>query len=395
MTGEITQSPEPESRHLTQPKIIGGTIATLAVVAAGLHGVGQALETDPKPCPEVGAEALATTTNLLDHPDKIEAFKQSSYLDQLDAAGYWGIRKHTARRLGLTINLFVQQQPTMYVNTHNPSAVPLSAQAYFDATEEFVTEYGVTLEVPTDQSDIPSKGIGSPLNTANLSDKELKALQYTTRVIADDMSALPVEFIQSIGMKHIYFVDLTDKKAAGKYDPAVSDSIYLDPLATMGPESLTHEITHMWDNDSCSGSNYNIDPGFESLNPAPIYKDDEKTDQTSTEYTSQEYIDTSKKIQRLLNKIGYDSTLSKSAYRALKAKYKTYLRNTVVTKDYSFKAPIEDKATLGEAIFDPQIYSMYRQDTKPVIRDKFTYLVARLYERSPKIAKYFIAMGSQ
>lgn len=393
---EITQSGHeqwviPDRRQ--QLNILTSYLLFVTFAVGTGYGITHAADTDQSAitCPEVPPDVVVQTTDLLDNPDKIDAFRPDNGKFFVHGDDEWTLRKTTAEKLGLTMNVFADEHPDAYERLRwYPYQDRWSLSKHIGLAAEFADKYGITLSAPSDTSAIPSADAVKPLHFEKMNADTKANVRHAIMGIMDSLSAMPEEFVRKYGAKNIYLAQINDEKVAAFAESG--ENIYIDPTGWLEEDTLVHEMTHIWDWNICGGNSMDRDPGFEALNPTDIY-DPKIADLQQGGFASDESVQASlqaRKLSRLLRTGQQDDASRDKTEKA----YNSLLKDIVVTDNYGFTNPVEDKATLGNVIFNPTRYSKWHNTAKPVVDSKFTYLLARLYEHDPTLAEYFIAVGS-
>jgi hypothetical protein len=346
-------------------------------------------------CTPVDDDSVQATTALLDRPHGFAAtIKQVPHQDTA-IAELSAKRRVAAERYGLTIYDYRTEYRDLFKDVNRAQTKPIAE--YLQRTTEFAARYGVTLSVPatTESNSDPAT---TPLDMSHLTAKQQQQVRYALTGFIDNLGEMPVEFVQSTGLKHIYLVHIPDELIAGFADQATGDAFYVDPLKRLDAQTFAHELTHLWDANVCGGPEGSfLDPGFDRLNPVNVYGEYlyEHRVTERGDYTDHESVAGSKQASELLKKmqadyLSSDKTLADHDWR----KFHHLFRHVVSTSSYGMVNIAEDKATIGEEIFEPYDYQGVYDKNQPILAAKFAYLLARIYQANPSIAKYLIEVGN-
>jgi hypothetical protein len=333
-------------------------------------------------CEPVPQKAQHAAQVLLSHPHKFNYYIP----DVSDNAEKQLIAKRevAAERYGLTIYDYRTEFRNLEHDLYAKGGQKVPVSEYLEAAQDFSAKYGIKLSVP---QKVPANPYGiqtEAMDLNTLDAKQQEEMRFALYGFIENLGELPVEFVQTTGLKNVYVVKIDDKDTAGFADYINGGKFFVDGTKPLDGETFTHELTHLWDADLCGNSEAIFhDPGFNKLNPSNIYSQYPgsftKTDRQG--YKSYDSVVQSKRA----------STLSQK--NKLSAYFRLF-RKVVVTEDYSFTNVAEDKATLGQELFSPYDYRSIYNKHQPILASKFAYLLARLYQKSPNIARYFVEVGN-
>jgi hypothetical protein len=192
----------------------------------------------------------------------------------------------------------------------------------------------------------------------------------------------PVEVIQEWGLKKVSIIKIAE---AGGYSDG--DTFYADP-SQIGFKGFTHELYHGKDALDCGKEGMSRDEGFNALNPTDtIYTD-------RGEYISQEvYMEFLLEKQKELEgarKIGDEARIA-----TIKEQIAREAAKVAVFSEYGFKNIVEDKAEFGKEILGMDRYPEMLDPKTPRIRQKFLFLLARVFHDNPKIVQYLADITSR
>jgi len=348
-------------------------------------------------CPAVPAKAVRATTKLLDHPHDFAHYIKKSPLGGAED-DLWQKRKVAAARNGLTVYDYRTEYDYLSADAYSLHGPKIPLSKYLAAAQEFSTRYGVQLSIP---QKVPENSYGlqmSPIDLTSLNHAQQQALRTELLSYIADIGELPVEFVKSAGLEHVYIAKIHSKNITGLADPIAGGNFYVDGLKDDDSTTFTHELTHLWDAHVCGGSSAMFnDPGLDKLNPAKIYREYPTANvKTKREgYKDYDSVLMSGRAAALLKKASEASIMGdKKKSKAADAAYDKIFAKVVVMDDHGFKNVGEDKATLGQVIFSPYDYQTIYSKIQPYLAEKFAYVLARLYSVKPKIARYFIEVGN-
>lgn len=225
--------------------------------------------------------------------------------------------------------------------------------------------------------------------------KEAKFVLYS---LITQFGELPVELVEAIGLKRIVVTDIVGTivdgttGVAGFIEPEdhSNTTIYIDQFVATGSVAI-HEMVHLWDAQQCGPLGMQYDEQYSELNPEPVEGKYGFYEDTTGYYSDQEAFSLAT-AQNLYTKLQQAETPEEKAL--VYAQIDAIDAQVVTVSDYGLTNIIEDKATLGERLFDPLNRWTVEAVASPILQSKITLLAARLYEQEPKLLEY-LARTSQ
>jgi hypothetical protein len=348
-------------------------------------------------CAPIDWESRHKTKRLLNHPHNFDAPIKNVPHKHTTAAEMAAKRKVAAKRFDLTVYNYRHIYRGLFRDAKHANDKPVAT--YLQKANQFAQHYGVTVTAPSPVPNTNPVEQITPLNIGTLSAGEQKKARYALTRIIDNLGQLPVEFVKSVGLKHIYLGRLVIANSVGHADMINGGTIYVDPLKYGGPNVISHEFTHLWDARECNGPKGAFqDPQLDALNPVNVYDQypyDASRQTNRGVYTDRSTVASSGPATILAQKIRHDYAHNHYA-RAERhwRKYEALFRNVVAIRSYGLKNVAEDKATIGEDMLTPYDYQSIYNAGAPILAKKFAYLLARVYQRHPRFAKYLITVGN-
>lgn len=283
------------------------------------------------------------------------------------------IESAISKRLGMTLVPYALGQEVEQDHTeHAPY------KTIFHDARVYLGKFGVQLRVAQPQ-DFTDGDIGSAPTKQELN---RAAASYDIAEIADGFHELPLEYVQATGLKTILLISHASGEAAYAKIDGPADTVAVDITAAPaepGPQLLDHEMYHLLDHRECdSASAQYTDPGYTALNGRNIYGPGNHAGVFALD---------SPKLTKLQSQ--------PPEGQADKRTYHKMLKNVVSYSSYGFTNAVEDKAEMGRNIAVPSDYSTMLSNRTPIIKQKFEYLMARLYHYQPAVVRYFAAISTR
>lgn len=244
-----------------------------------------------------------------------------------------------------------------------------------------------------DQLDIPIT-IGVPdgvdAKVPTQAELESRNAKYQVLQIADMFGIIPMNLTEQLGINGVVLT------AHGNgYAGQTFDGILIIDIVNAGEtySTDTHELFHIIDAAMCGQEDAQNDPGYARLNtyatyayewplpegfmdsqPIPL---DAVKDDTYYELDTQRW--------------EADDLGDAAAYCVIQATMDNLVKDVEMTDQYSHRSVTEDKANVGRHIVELTNYSEMLDPAKPVIRQKFLFLLARMYEMNPEVVEYYAA----
>jgi len=351
-----------------------GRIMAAAVLAGGVVGTGEIIEkwhdsANEHGCSPVSQDSLLAAQQLLD----------SSPGDEINNKGLVTIREHAAQSNGLTAynpNLY-DQSLLNDLNSGNRTKSSLPFRDYFSAAKSFSAKFGIDVRISKSSDNLDYKG-QVPKNE-DLEDPIAKKDMVN---LIQSLGAVPLEYIQMIGLKNIV-LEANAKSYAAAYAKVGGphDTIVLNISMDNEPRVLWHEEGHLFDAITCHGpQGMKNDHGFTALNGRQKYNSSSHPIPDSTHYEF---------VQEASDVLDAHTTKKDGLCVALEEIRHKGLNNVVFTDAYAGTNPMEDKAQLASYFPDNMDNADVFDNNTPLLEKKYAYLFARLYERDPRIARFF------
>jgi hypothetical protein len=338
---------------------IGAAAAAGTAVTANI--AGQVYAHDPSLGPRIGLQYALGETCAPVSQDQINPILERLKLPPSQSA-------ERLARMGNSQNYehamfdYADQQAAannLHLAGYFPYIEELSQAKSFDqmlkAMNDFMAQYNITFKVPATMGVKDLLMGAEPLDAARFQSNPKQLSSFKTG-LARTMEAIAVVPKEVLAYSRLAEVKLTGKispiiesqglNAAGQANP-LTNIMYIR-ASLMDADIFIHELGHHLDYQNCGLYGLDHDPGFTSLNPAGFH-------------------------------YGRQTQISMLKYE------------TDVTDDYSFSAPMEDKADDYASFlngFVPEEVS----NEGTVLRDKLVYLLADLNEHVPGIAAYINAL---
>lgn len=267
----------------------------------------------------------------------------------------------------------------------------LDFDTYFDTAKEVLALYGVNLVLGEPGKEYECGG--RPLTKE---EKERPETKESILKLINSFFDQPVELVKQTGLKKVGLIQIAQ---AGGYAETygTKDTYYVDPTQKRDDNPFDHEIYHLYDVNK-GGNYFAIDEGFNNLNPSGFNYTDSGKKPKSTKYLS--YMDDYIKTFDYLSSYAHANNPSLGSNgpeisATLQKQLDSAAAHVAVVDNYSFNHIVEDKANLGSILFNPGAYSFALDERKPILREKFIFLLARLYHDNPNLVKYFLEVRNQ
>lgn len=262
-----------------------------------------------------------------------------------------------------------------------------STDVFFRVARQYLEQFGVQLIIPQ-KSNIPRGGGHIP------TDGELNTVNARIQIarIMDGFHGLPLQYVGFSGLKKILLV--ADIPSPAKYEYAAEafthgqhDVVAVDITRNGDATTIDHEIYHEIDAAECGAMGMHNDTGFTDLNPNNIYlhrkwKQAEKRRAVTMDGT-------------LVTDQANIFTAEPGHVCGLISQFERDEARAVAVSDYSLDSPTEDKAEMGAIFARPYKYDLVLDPSRPIIKRKFEFLMARLYHFRPRLVRYFAAVSDR
>lgn len=338
-------------------------------------------------------QLFAATARSFDQGDQFDSTPAKGDIDAV-TEGIIQRQKVTAEKLGLTVYDYRTEFNDLAQNIYGktPEAIPTSE--YLDLATGFLKRYGVDLVV--DPTKKQRATMIFPDNVRPFTKQEILSAEGNDSLaikrelygFISSIGEMPVELVKDAGLKRLVLVHIkkignVDAAGYADIDEETPDTIYADPSKPLNV-LIPHEMTHLWDAEECGPIGMSNDTQFNALNPTPTLY----TDHTGFTDLMSSYTQTSS----LLGDIQEPHTNSEKA--AIQSQIDSIDKTVVVVEDYSFTDIAEDKATIGQDLFDPfGVRILIDSNNTPVLQAKAELLAARVYEEDPAVLKYLATVG--
>ena len=329
-------------------------------------------------CVEATAQDLMAVGDIFGQPESQERRDLAQNYPNNIEQGFVDLKAAAAERHGLTVFNYPEifRDLTIYLQGRNGEEIPFNT--YFEKSKEFLALYGIDLSFDDKVSEVTH-----PLDKTKLETREAKVAMYS---LLSSIGQLPVELIQYAGLKRVVLAGINNPEVAGfAITSGEHDTYYADPNKLTTENGFNHELYHLIDARQCGTVGMTIDLAYSALNPTNIYKD-------HTGYlTYDEYgqLTQDLRFRRYYALIDADMQLAEELQRQIDE----VAAKVVVMEGYSYKNKVEDKATIGGDLLNPDHYMIFLKLGGPTLKAKFILLMGRIYHDKPGIVRYFADIG--
>lgn len=301
-----------------------------------------------------------------------------------------------ADKLGLTIYDVNSEYKNLTNDIYSDGPV-LPLETYLEQAEDFMSRYSVTISFSAEKEAKLDEGAvatveHNPLTREAFLAGDNKNSRMVLYSLITQFGELPVELVETLGLKRIVVTDIVGTITSGQtgvagfvepedYD---NDTIYIDQSVATGSVAI-HEMVHLWDAQQCGPLGMNYDEQYSDFNPAPVEGKYNFYEDTTGYYSDQEAFKLTNE-QNLYTQLQLAQTPEEDAL--IYAQIDAIDAKVVAIDDYGLTNIIEDKATLGARLFDPLNRWVVEKESSPVLQEKITLLAARLYEQDPRLLEY-------
>jgi hypothetical protein len=353
-------------------------MATTAALAGSLLVAGAVTEHNPSEmaaCPVPSDQSIETVTTMFDAPivsPKLPETGKSSEYER------WQQNNNIATSLGLTL-----PNPTPINDLEALDTKVASFQDFFGPAHDYLKKFGVELSVARPgEMELRDDQIPTP------ADLEQATTKYQVRAAIEGFRALPVEFFAAAGMKRLILAKNTGDWLGVALAADTSDTV-MESIDSRADTTVlsTHEVIHLLDAKECGGlAMIRNDPAYAAIAGQDIYKEPEKS--RAVTFTG--------KLGQLRNELIENEQSSPDRAKACEkqAQALEVAREVVGYSNYGLTDAAEDKAEVGENLAYPSAYGQMLDRGMPKMRQKFLFLLARLYERAPNVVRFMATVGS-
>jgi len=249
---------------------------------------------------------------------------------------------------------------------------------------KYLTNFGIRVDIGTQ----PYRDYNPP-TAAELN----SGLAKNLTVITEALSSLPVEYVALSGVKKITFLARTNNRQLFYMDDdKIKDNAIWNLDYTGSPPDVYEMLDVGLDTRECGGIGpARIDPGFALLNGKDIYGGSDKHPGLMS-YYGDEYSQLDDNYSAKI--ASAEQNFDKPTYCQL-TKQKAKIDKLVVTTEPSgFDGIKYDKAVIMQGFGEPGDFKYFLDPSYPVMRQKFLFELARLYDRYPRLANFLGQVSS-
>jgi hypothetical protein len=370
--------PEPETpKNRSFAREHAGMFAILAASLA-INGGIVAAENLPRwtasDCGAPSADSIRTVTKMLN----------SETLPPGNATRLYDWHLRNSRRDMLTLQR---------INTSTPAGF----DSLLAASNEMIRDYKVTIAIGSGETDVPDVEKNA-LKADDTRFYKSQSSKQSVKTIVRSLTAMPVSYVKYAGLKKIYLYRADEANENAYVAPDENGTMHYnlaspDILQT----TIAHEMYHLVDRAECGKWSVGKDSSFTALN-----KSESKSQATtntpdvgmSVKQSSVWY----EKYLYLSHQI-YDARAAgdKKQYDQLLAEAHAILNNIAYTSEYGMEnGVVEDKAEVGSSLGNAYDFAAEALDpSTPIIRKKFIFELARLYEHAPQVVRSLIKQNAR
>jgi len=248
----------------------------------------------------------------------------------------------------------------------------------------YLANFGISVDIGTK----PYRDYKPP-TSAELSSGLVENLNVLTKAL----SPQPVQYVVLSGIKRVTMeASANNNQLFYMDDNKIGDNVYVNLDYASTPPDVDEMLAVGVDTAECGGIGpARIDPGFALLNGKDIYGGSDKHPGLMS-YHGDEYsqLDDNYSAKIALAEQNFD----KSAYCQL-TKQKVSVDKLVVTTEPSgFDGIKYDKAVIMQEFGEPGDFKYFLDSSYPVMRRKFLFELARLYDRFPRFVSFLGQVSS-
>jgi hypothetical protein len=327
-------------------------------------------------CPAPTPTSLRIAESLLEGPGFNSIKPAPGYASPYDA-----VDATEAKKLGLTIFAMPADSDMLFEQLE--SSHPPTFETMLKKANTFMNKLGVEVSVDTPHDAGDAAGSRAPTQQ----ELEQPIPKMDLFEVMEAYQNVPIKYVALSGIKRIILVAGT--RGNGLAYASVTgphDTIRVDIKQDITTENYRHENGHLLDAAECGFPQMYTDPGFAALNGTTELYSSTQAGNDAISWSM--YLDDAESYEALEKRNRGNFTLSCGLVRA---------DNIEASKviSYSDYHPniVEDKAETIKNLPDQYTWGVLDNKRYPALYQKFRYELARLYQRAPKVAEYFAAIG--
>lgn len=349
-----------------------------------------------KSCDEPSAAAMEAADGFIKAQQETP---QEPFDSSLKPEQYWEIQNEKRSTIAASLGLHTFSPSWGFYDLYTSPAEKRNStpfSTYMGNANEFMKNFGVTIEtVPEKPQQIYNYGAQTPTPL----ELETEEAKRTVESIVWYYSKIPAEYVSLAGLKKIYIVANTQNNIKGYASHSYGDSgyfgYYTTDISRMGSGVDGHELYHLIDSAICGepGARTDLDQAFQE--PTNNFPDFYNGNVYSDKYLS--YDDLISRADR--SKLIHEQSLAlatndEEGYCKAQEEINAINKQVVAVSNYH-PNPSEEKAELGNMLTDPQRSDVATSESFPLLRAQARVLIARIYQKAPRIAEYFTKIGHQ
>jgi len=300
------------------------------------------------------------------------------------------IRANAAKKHGLTLYdplpYISALDRDLYGDPNDKDTLGLRGQLhindYITAAREYLGKFGVTLKIKQPAETDPYI-MAQQIDTSKT--------RKTIHELIQSFAEFPQEYVNLTGVKtvnlmyHDWLEVEGDKYAAG-LAVLQEQAVYFNLFTGTTKDIARHEMLHHLDSRTCGGPgtinndySYTADNlGSEYIKDAPVL-------------TYPDYLDKANALDQSFYNAKKQESFDEACKQQVALQQLVKNAKTEVTLNSTYHTtPAEDKAEIGKNLTTSYPDAAIFDSSTPVIRRKFTALIARIYRYSKALSKYFI-----
>jgi hypothetical protein len=382
-----------EGLSIEKPKHKNGTrqrvtaiLATTALMVSGEFAVYKTFF--DKKCEAPSASALGTVATLFDRPIKppgVTVETREEFNERIEKK---------EQELGIAFPAYdAEKLADLEAKVTLPDKASFSD--YLEMARGITDQLGMTITTYAN-SELKDK-----LDAKEPTAQELEGENAKRQLVylMQNLTTIPTTLSKNMGLK--YFILTAHGKLPGEkneYGGAAKfdEQAILIDIDDPQDSTIPHEIDHFVDAATCGAGRVYKDPGYEKLNDKKGHADE---DPVSSEFLSArpktfEHIQSKYNLLHEMQRVAIRKN-DEVAYCKNEKELRELGKDVEEMDDYSYKTVAESKANIGKQLFDPKKYDVALDPDMPRKRNKFLFLIARLYEKYPTVVEYYSLFGTR
>jgi len=252
-------------------------------------------------------------------------------------------------------------------------------------SNNYLANFGISVDIGTQPYRDYEPPTASEINSG---------LVKNLNVLTKALSSQSVQYVALSGIKRVTMESSANNNQLFYMDDnKIGDNVYVNLYYASTPLDVDEMLAVGVDTAECGGIGpARIDPGFALLNGKDIYGGLDKHSGMMAYYGA-EYSQLNANYSAKI--ASAEQSFDKSAYCQLTKQKASVDKLVVTTEPSGFDGLKYDKAVTMQAFGEPGDFKYFLDPSHPVLRQKFLFELARLYDRAPRLVGFLSQVSSR